>query len=60
MVRVYKEVKILGMANNPGIVCQGISTTHEKRYLRCLQGHQRPTVKSAGLGSRFISRGGTP
>src|SRR4029453_8635997 len=60
MVRVYKNIKILGMARNPGIMCQGISTTYKKRPLRCLQGHQRPTVKSAGMGSRFTPKGGTP
>ena len=60
VVRVYKDVKILGMTNNPSIVCQGMPTIYEKRHLRCLYGHQRPTVKSAGMGSRFTPRGEHP
>jgi hypothetical protein len=60
VVRVDKDVKILGMANNAGIVCQGIPTTYEKRHLRCLYGQQRLAVKSAGMGSRFTPRGEHP
>jgi len=60
MMRVDKEIKIFGMANNAGIMGQGIPTTHEKRHLGCLQGPQRPAVKSAGMGSRFTPKGGTP
>src|SRR5262245_7600695 len=36
VVRVYKDVKILGMTSNPSIVRQGMPTTYEKRHLRCL------------------------
>jgi hypothetical protein len=60
VVRIYKDVKILGVANNAGIVCQGIPTTYEKRHLRCLYGQQCLAVKSAGMGSQFTPRGERP
>src|SRR5215831_11943636 len=37
MMRVYKDIKVFGMANNTSIVCQGIPTAYKKRHLRGLQ-----------------------
>jgi hypothetical protein len=36
IVRIDKDVKILGMADDTGIVCQGIPAAYETRHPGCL------------------------